>query len=153
MQIELISVGKPRDGAAVELHDRYAGRLQRLGVRYRSSWVPEERPGGRFSDEHVRQRETTLLLERTEKGTLIALDRGGESLDSVALAKRLERWAAPRLTLIVGGPLGLHPGLLEKACGRWSLSPLTFPHEIVRSLVAEQLYRAMTIVRGVPYHK
>ena len=66
---------------------------------------------------------------------------------------RLERWATPRLTLVVGGPLGLHRKLLERADGRWSLSPLTFPHELVRGLVAEQLYRALTILRRVPYHK
>ena len=59
----------------------------------------------------------------------------------------------PRLTLIVGGPLGVHSSVLRRAEHKWSLSPLTFPHELVRGIVAEQLYRAMTIRRGMPYHK
>ena len=55
----------------------------------------------------------------------------------------LERWATPRLTLVVGGPLGLHRSLIERADETWSLSPATFPHELVRVLVAEQLYREL----------
>jgi 23S rRNA (pseudouridine1915-N3)-methyltransferase len=57
------------------------------------------------------------------------------------------------VTLVIGGPTGLHEGLVERADGAWSLSRLTFPHELVRAIVAEQLYRAATLLRNIPYHK
>jgi 23S rRNA (pseudouridine1915-N3)-methyltransferase len=153
LKITLLSVGKPRDAPAIELHDRYAGRLPRLGVRYRSVWVPDVRPGGRYDDDEVRRREASALTTGIRKGHAVALDRRGRGLDSEQLATRIERWATPELTLVVGGPLGLHEDLLARCDERWSLSALTFPHEIVRGLVTEQLYRALTILRGVPYHK
>jgi len=138
----------------VALHDEYAGRIRRLGVEYESSWVAEVRADGRYSDDHVRERESRALLEaRDGKGALIALDLGGRSLSSEELARRLEGWAVPRAQLLVGGPLGHHSSLLRAAGHVWSLSPLTFPHELVRVILAEQLYRALTILRGLPYHK
>src|SRR4029079_4777981 len=78
---------------------------------------------------------------------------GGTQWSSEDVAARLEGWASPAACLVVGGPLGLHPSLLERASVRWSLSRLTFPHELVRVLVAEQLYRALSILRGLPYHR
>lgn len=155
MRIVLLCVGKPRDRAVAGLHDLYAARIRRLGASYEARSVPEVKPGGRFTDEHVRERETRLLLDALDgEGTAVALDRSGKPLTSDELAERLPRWAMPRATFIVGGPLGLHLGLLDRAGAVvWSLSPLTFPHEMVRLLVAEQLYRALTIVRRIPYHK
>jgi 23S rRNA (pseudouridine1915-N3)-methyltransferase len=136
------------------LHDDYAARLERLGLHYETDWVRDVEPGGRYSDEHALEREARSLLERVDaRDTIVALYDGGDSLTSPQLADRIERWATPRATLIVGGPRGLHARVLERANHAWSLSPLTFPHELVRVLVVEQIYRAMTIRRGVPYHK
>jgi 23S rRNA (pseudouridine1915-N3)-methyltransferase len=154
MRIRLVCVGRPRDRELGLLHDRYAARIERMGVRYDADWVAEVRPGGRFSDDHVRQREARNVLEKLPgPGTIVATDRRGASWTSEQLAPLLERWATPALTLVVGGPLGLHPDVLSRADHAWSLSPLTFPHEVVRVLVVEQLYRALTILRGAPYHK
>ncbi len=154
MKIRLLCVGKPREPLFVRLHDRYAKRLAPLGVRYSADWVPDVKPGGRYSEEHALEREARLLLERVEDNErIVALHVEGRLLTSRELAERLEHWASPRLTLIVGGPLGLHSSVLRRAERNWSLSPLTFPHELVRGIVAEQLYRAMTIRRGMPYHK
>jgi 23S rRNA (pseudouridine1915-N3)-methyltransferase len=154
VRVELLSVGKPKDRPWIELHDRYARRIGRLGVAYTARWVPEERPGSRFTDEHVREREGRVLLEALGAGgTVVALDRGGEGLTSERLAERLAHWATPRLRVVIGGPVGLHRSVLERADHRWSLSPATFPHELVRVLVAEQLYRALTVLRGIPYHR
>ena len=154
MKIRLLFVGKPRGKAECALHDDYAQRIQRFGVGYESSFVPEVRAGGRYDDDHVRKREGASLLERlSDRGVVIALDRSGEVPTTEELARRLERWTTPRGTFVIGGPLGLHRVVLERADSVWSLSPLTYPHELVRVLVAEQLYRALTINRGVPYHK
>lgn len=154
MKIRLLSVGKPRDVALVSLHDRYAERIAHFGVRYESICVPETRPGPRYSDDHVRERDARTLLSRHDgAGTVVALDPQGRALSSEGLAQTLEAWSTPSLTLLVGGPLGLHGSVLSAADTSWSLSLLTFPHEIVRVLVVEQLYRALTILRNTPYHK
>lgn len=154
MKLRLLVVGKPRQRELERLHERYAERIRRMGVAYDCGWVRETREGGRFSDDHVREREGLALLERFDgKGTLIALHPAGKLLDTEQLAGCLESWATPCATLLLGGPLGLHDTVLGRADVRWSLSPLTFPHELVRVLLAEQLYRALTLLRGLPYHK
>lgn len=156
MKIRLLTVGKPREREIADLHDRYARRIERLGIEYRTASVAEVKAGGRFSDLHVMEREARLLfeyLEGQEKGIVIALDRGGETFGSMELARRLPVWANPRATFVIGGPLGLHDDFLTAAHFRWSLSPLTFPHELIRLLLAEQIYRAASIMRGLPYHK
>ncbi len=78
--------------------------------------------------------------------------RAGPASD---LARRLERWETDGrpLAFLIGGSTGLDPDLVAKADARWSLGPLTLPHELARVVVAEQLYRAGTIRRGEPYHK
>jgi 23S rRNA (pseudouridine1915-N3)-methyltransferase len=156
LNIRLLSVGKPKEPEAGLICERYVRRIESLGVGFETAWVPEVTPGSRFSDDHVREREARSLSERiaaSERSTVVALDRRGSAIDSRELARRLPRWAAPRATFVIGGPLGLHQRLLDEAGFVWSLSPLTFPHELTRALVVEQLYRALTLIRGLPYHK
>ena len=154
MRARLICVGKPKQPHTIALHDDYASRARKLGLDLRSGWVAEERGGGRYSDEHVRERESRRLIEGLERGErLIALDRTGRSLDSERLATTLPRWATPCGVFMLGGPLGHHQDLLGRADEVWSLGSLTLPHELARVVVVEQLYRAMTLIRGVPYHK
>ncbi len=154
MKFVLLSVGKPRDRSATALHDLYAQRIRSFGVDYEARSVPEVRIAGKYSEEHVREREGAALRAALPgTGTVLALDRGGRLMESAELARAVERWWNPSATFLLGGPLGLHRTVLEEADRVWSLSPLTFPHEIARVLVAEQLYRAVTILRGVPYHK
>ncbi len=154
MKIRVVSVGKPKDERWASLHDDYAKRITRLGAGYDTAWVREVRPDRAFSDDHVREREAAALVEALDpKSTVVALDTSGELLDSERLASRLERWAERQASFVIGGPLGLHRSFVGRADAGWALSPLTFPHEMVRALLAEQLYRALTILRGVPYHK
>ena len=158
MDLENREVGKGTlQGGLVardDLPELLQERLARLGVHYESEWVSDVRRGGRYSEEHALQREARSLLDRLQaKETVVALHEAGELFSSRRLADVIERWATPRATLLVGGPHGLHPSVLERADHLWSLSSLTFPHELVRGLVAEQLYRAVTIRRGIPYHK
>ena len=154
MKVRLLCVGRPRDRRLIALHDDYAERIRRLGGRYETAWVPEVRAGTKYSDDHVREREGHALLEARESGSLlVALDRRGAMMTTEELASRIERWLTPRAEIVIGGPLGLHAGVLNAADHRWSLSPLTYPHELVRVIVAEQVYRALALVRGLPYHK
>lgn len=84
---------------------------------------------------------------------LVALAEEGESLDSAAFARALERRAGDRLAFVIGGADGLDPAVKAGAAWRLSLSPLTLPHDLARLLLVEQLYRARTILAGGPYHR
>ena len=85
----------------------------------------------------------------------MTLARQGTAWSSEELARQVERWQreARTVALVIGGSHGLPADLLAAASDRWSLGPLTLPHELARVVVAEQLYRACTILRGEPYHK
>ena len=84
---------------------------------------------------------------------MIALSPDGRALTTAAFTQRLERWSQPLAAFVVGGPLGLDPDFRKTADAVMSLSPMTLPHELARVVLAEQIYRAVTILRGVPYHK
>jgi 23S rRNA (pseudouridine1915-N3)-methyltransferase len=110
----------------------------------------EEIPVGRAkADEEKR------LLERIGDDYLVALDERGKSLTTLQLARWLgERQLDGRnLSLVIGGPNGHGPAILVKADLRWSLSALTFPHAMVRVILAEQLYRALSVLQNHPYHR
>jgi 23S rRNA (pseudouridine1915-N3)-methyltransferase len=110
----------------------------------------EEIPVGRATGDEEKR-----LLDRIGDDYLVALDERGKSLTTLQLAKWLgERQQDGRdLTFVIGGPDGLGPGILMKAGLRWSLSALTFPHAMVRVILAEQLYRAHSVLQNHPYHR
>ncbi len=99
--------------------------------------------------------EQERLLERAGDDYLVALDEHGKTLTTVQFAKWLgQRQQDGRdLTFVIGGPDGLGPQILEAATLRWSLSQLTFPHAMVRVILAEQLYRAHSVLQNHPYHR
>ena len=86
---------------------------------------------------------------------MVALDPTGHQYDTETLARHLGRWTdeAQNAALLIGGPDGLSADVLEKANEVWALSALTFAHSVVRVVVAEQIYRAFSIVQGLPYHR
>ncbi len=147
-------MGKPRDELLIRLHDRYADRLNRMNVRYAASSVADTRGASRYTDDHVRERESATLLAAVDSGELpILLDRRGESWSTDDLARRLEREASRPRAFLIGGPLGFDDRTRASALTAWSLSALTLTHEMARVLVAEQLYRAACLHRGHPYHR
>ncbi len=113
----------------------------------------------RGKDNHPEQymlREAAAIRQALpERDRLIALDVRGESWSTEQLAQQLSRWQmdGDNISLLLGGPDGIHPGLLQEADLRWSLSPLTLPHPLVRVVLVEQLYRAWTINARHPYHR
>ena len=96
-----------------------------------------------------------MLAAIPERSLVVALDVGGSAWDTPALAARLREWlqSGRDIVLLVGGPDGLSGDCLRRADLRWSLSALTLPHALVRVVLAEQLYRAWTIISGHPYHR
>lgn len=151
MRLHIICVGKIRDKRLRGLVGEYADRIQRYG-KLEITEVKE----GRGSPDAVRNDESQRLLGRAPGGVRICLDERGEQVTSVKLSRRMEKdmlHGRSNWTLFIGGAHG-HDDVLKDACDwHWSLSDLTFPHEIVRLMVVEQLYRAFTIQRGEPYHK
>jgi 23S rRNA (pseudouridine1915-N3)-methyltransferase len=150
----VIAVGRPERGRFGPLFDDYAERVRKFGVTFDARFVPDVKPGGRFSDAHVREREAMALRGALPaRGHVIALSPDGRPLDSETFARRLERWSQPVAAFLLGGPLGLDPALRKDADASVSLSAMTLPHELARLVLAEQIYRALTILRGAPYHK
>lgn len=100
--------------------------------------------------------EAKRMLALTRTGDqVVALEVSGKQLDSAGLASRMDKWFASGgdVVLMIGGPDGLAPACRERADFEWSLSKLTLPHALVRVLVAEQLYRAYSILNNHPYHR
>lgn len=151
----MVSVGRPGRvlADAIGEYERRAGRYWNLDTVE----VREERAGKGTPGARVREAESRRVLERVPDGyEVVALTREGEAWSSLRLAQHLESLAVsarPGAAFLVGGALGLDDAVLRRADRRLSLSSLTLPHDMARLVLAEQLYRAGTIVRGEPYHK
>ncbi|MEO6056131.1 MAG: 23S rRNA (pseudouridine(1915)-N(3))-methyltransferase RlmH [Gemmatimonadales bacterium] len=152
MELVLLAVGKLRPGYR-EIADDY---LRRLGRTLKVREI-EVREAVRAPTVRARRAEEAarLLARRPDGARLVAVAREGSGWSSEEVARRLERWMreARPVALAIGGSHGLAPEVLASASDRWSLGPLTLPHELARVVVVEQLYRASTILRGQPYHK
>ncbi len=113
--------------------------------------------GGRAATaEKAKRDECERMLRAVRREDyVVALDVAGRQFDTPKLARRLQEWmfGGHDVAILIGGPDGLGQGCLERANLRWSLSPLTFPHSLVRVMVAEQLYRAASILKNHPYHR
>jgi 23S rRNA (pseudouridine1915-N3)-methyltransferase len=155
MRIRLLALGSRTEDWLRDGVREYANRLPRE-LRFEIDELPlAARPAGADPGVAIRK-EGERVLGRLKPGDhLVALDERGTAWSSRALATELGRWEADQdqVVLVIGGPDGLAPEVLARANQRWSLSALTLPHGIVRLLVVEQLYRAVTIRRGHPYHK
>ena len=145
MRVRILAVGTRMPEWVTTAYEDYTRRM-RKDMRVDL----EEIPVGR-----VKADEEKRLLERIGDDYLVALDERGKSLTTLQLAKWLgERQQDGRnLTFVIGGPDGLGPAILVKADLRWSLSGLTFPHAMVRLILAEQLYRAHSVLQNHPYHR
>ena len=154
MRLVIATVGKPKDGnlsAAIDEYESRAARYWPLDV------VEVKEASGRgVSAGLTREREGERLLDRLPRdGSVIACDELGDRLTSSQFAHMIAsaRDAARDMAFIIGGAYGLSDAVRERATRRIQLAPFTLPHEMARLVLAEQLYRAGTIVRGEPYHK
>ncbi|MCR4347026.1 MAG: 23S rRNA (pseudouridine(1915)-N(3))-methyltransferase RlmH [Sulfuricaulis sp.] len=155
MQIHIIAIGNRMPEWVETGYQEYAKRLPR-----ECRLVLHEIPAGRRAKgadlRRVVEQEGVRQLDAIPAGArVIALDRAGKQLDSEVLAGELKRQLASgeHLALLVGGPEGLAPACLDCAKERWALSKLTLAHPVVRVVLAEQLYRAWSIVQNLPYHR
>lgn len=154
MVLHLVAVGRVRDVAFCAACDEYIGRIRRT-QRFE---LKEVREAGRRARDAVTvlRLEGDALLEAIPHGArTFAVTREGRAYSSEQFARLIETWQqdARDVALIIGGAHGLDQRVLDKAEGTLSLSPLTLPHELARVVLTEQVYRALTILRGEPYHK
>jgi 23S rRNA (pseudouridine1915-N3)-methyltransferase len=154
VRLRLVAVGTRMPGWVDEGFREYAGRMPRE-CRLELREVALGRRGRGSATARAKGEEAERLLAASSGSCRICLDVRGEQVDTAGLARRLAAWlqAGQDVALLVGGPDGLAGPCLEAAQWRWSLSPLTLPHGLVRVLLAEQLYRAWTVLSGHPYHR
>lgn len=155
MQIHIIAVGGRMPAWVAEAYAEYARRLPRE-FRLTLHEIPAGRRAKGADLARLARDEGERQLAAVPGGArVVALDRSGRELDTEALAARLEQQlaAGQDLALLIGGPEGLAPACLAAAHERWSLSRLTFAHPVVRVVLAEQLYRAWSIISMHPYHR
>lgn len=147
--MRLIAVGRLRPGPEAELFARYNARLRPKLV------VTELAEGAGAPTEAKRREADAILAALPPSAWAVALDLGAPAPDSTGLARLLERWQGQSRTpcFLIGGADGLDAAVLRRADHVLSLGPLTWPHMLVRVMLAEQLFRAQAILSGHPYHR
>jgi 23S rRNA (pseudouridine1915-N3)-methyltransferase len=148
-RVAILAVGKLKAGPERDLYEHYAARL-------RPPPAVTEVAEARGSALEVRRREGAALLAALPASAIaVAMDLGGEAPGSEGFAALLERWSATGkpLAFLIGGAEGLDPAVLDRADHRLALGPMTWPHFLVRGMLAEQLYRAQAIRQNHPYHR
>lgn len=154
MKIIILAISKKNDKMLTNAISDYSQRLRHYT---KLEWnLVETKILPSFSEDEIRRAESELLLQALDpEDTIILLDEIGEQLQSPQLAKKLQSYmnrATRSLIFIIGGAYGVDERLKDRADFIWSLSELVFPHQLVRLILAEQLYRAHTILAGEKYH-
>lgn len=158
MRIAIAAVGRMKQGPERELVGRYLDRAvlsgKPLGL---TGFDIIELTESRASSSPARKAdEAKALRAGLPEGIVVALDERGKTQGSEAFANQLARWrddGRPAVSFVIGGADGLDPDFVKSAALTLSFSPLTWPHQLVRIMLAEQLYRATTILSGHPYHR
>ena len=151
MRLTIAAVGRAGRGPERDLYDHYARRI-RWPLTLRE--VEEKR---KLPAPELMRREGELLLAAVSRGAIVvALDRRGRQMDSAAFARQLGRWrdqSVAEIAFLIGGADGHAAALLEKASLVLSFGALTWPHQLARAMLAEQIYRGQQILAGHPYHR
>lgn len=152
MKIRLLLVGRTERGAVGESVAAYVKRIERL-TTFEQVVVAEAGAGAPAYQQRVESERLLVALKPGER--VVVLDERGAQLTSAAFADRLGKWrdqGVKQVAFVIGGAYGVNDALRERADLVLALSAMTFPHQLVRALFAEQLYRAYTILNGTPYH-
>ncbi len=154
MKITLLVVGKTTDPHLQALIQEYEKRLTHY-LPFTLQVIPELKNAKILRQEQQKQAEGELILKQIDASTmLILLDEHGKEYRSIDFAERISKLqsAGRNVTFVVGGPYGFSEAVYQRAEGKISLSQMTFSHQMIRLIFIEQLYRAMTILKGEPYH-
>ena len=155
MRITLLVVGKTTDPHFAACIEEYARRIRHY-LPFDMEVIPELRNTKSLSEEQQKEKEADLLLKTFQPGDhIVLLDERGKEFSSMQFASYLEKKMAnvsKRLVFVVGGPYGFSNRIYDLAQEKISLSKMTYSHQMIRLIFVEQLYRAMTILNGGPYH-
>ena len=154
MKITLLVVGKTTDQRLQTLIEDYQQRLKHY-IPFEMVVIPDLRNAKALTQAQIKEQEGIEILRRIAPSMdVILLDEHGREYRSIEYAQWIQKkMAAGRdVIFIVGGPYGFSPAVYERANGKISLSKMTFSHQMIRLFFTEQIYRAMTILRGEPYH-
>ncbi|WP_251358330.1 23S rRNA (pseudouridine(1915)-N(3))-methyltransferase RlmH [Kangiella sp. TOML190] len=155
MQLRLITVGQKMPAWVEAGYHEYAKRFPR-DFKLELVEVTAAKRSKNSDLEKIKQQEGKAILDKISSSDwVVALDVLGKSWSTPDLAKQIEHWQQhhPSIVLLVGGPEGLSSECLQRANQKWSLSALTFPHPLVRVVIAESLYRAWSVTVNHPYHR
>ena len=159
MRITLLTVGKIKEKYWKDAIDEYVKRLSRYAKVEIVEVADEKTPDGasEAEEEQIRWIEGARLIEKIPQGSyVVTLEILGKMLDSVQLSETISDWMVKgesHLCFIIGGSLGLSKEVSARASYKLSFSKMTFPHQLMRVILLEQLYRAFRIQKGEPYHK
>lgn len=155
MNFRLITIGKTKTPFLLEGIDVYCRRLKRY-IPFEIKELPDVKNAGKISEKQQKEAEGDAILSQiSESETLILLDERGKEFSSRMFAEEMGNLMSSgkkRINFVIGGPYGFSPAVYDRANSLLSLSKMTFNHEMVRMFFCEQLYRAMTILRGESYH-
>ncbi|MCI9311896.1 MAG: 23S rRNA (pseudouridine(1915)-N(3))-methyltransferase RlmH [Erysipelotrichaceae bacterium] len=157
--IKIVAVGKCREKALLALIKEYEKRLGAFAkieiIEVADEMAPQSLSTAQMME--VKRKEGERLLARLKPSDhVILLDLAGHMIDSVKLAEKIhnvQTYGGGDIAFVIGGSLGISEAVIQRSDWRWKLSDLTFPHQMVRLLVCEQVYRAFTILHHQPYHK
>ncbi|MBO4370957.1 MAG: 23S rRNA (pseudouridine(1915)-N(3))-methyltransferase RlmH [Paludibacteraceae bacterium] len=155
MKTTLLLVGKTTDEFINKLTENYVSRLKHY-LDFELQVIPNLKNTKNLTEDQQKEKEGESILKALEGAdTTILLDERGEQPTSTGFAAQMTRYqnqGVRRLVFVIGGPYGFSEQVYQRATGRLSLSKMTFSHQMVRLIFVEQLYRAMTIIKGEPYH-
>ena len=159
MKITIISVGKIKEKFFVDAIKEYSKRLSKY-CKLNIVEVKDEKTkenASQTEEDIVKETEGKRILDKiSDSSKIIALAIEGKELDSVELAKQIEEFrisGTSDITFVIGGSLGLHKTVLDRADMKLSFSKMTFPHQLMRVILLEQIYRSFRIINNEPYHK
>lgn len=154
MKFILLTVGKTDVPWVRSGLDLYSARLQHY-VKFELREIPELKGVASLSEEQIKQKEGVLILKEAGDADMILLDEHGKEFRSMEFASQVQKYmnrGGKDIFFVIGGAYGFSEEVYAKASGKISLSKMTFSHQMVRTIFAEQLYRAFTIIKGEPYH-
>ena len=154
MRLRVLAIGQKMPAWVDQGVEEYARRMPReISVEWLD--IPPAKRGSATPEKYLVQEAEAIEAKLSGKDYVVALDISGKAVSTELIAERFDQWQmqGEQISIVIGGPDGLHPNILKGAKERWSLGQITLPHPLVRVILAEQLYRAWSVQAGHPYHR
>ena len=154
MRLRVLAIGQKMPAWVDQGVEEYARRMPReISVEWLD--IPPAKRGSATAEKYRVQEAEAIEAKLNGKDYVVALDISGKAVSTELIAERFGQWQmrGEQISIVIGGPDGLHPNILKGAKERWSLGRITLPHPLVRVILAGQLYRAWAVQAGHPYHR